>query len=142
MLNIKGLWTGTLVYGKEYGGYAGHELHFDMELDQENERIWGKALDTGGKGMNTDPATIEGQLGSAKINFVKQYESLHYALLGKTIINKSRKGPLIHYTGTYDAASDMFSGKWKIETNMKLFWLIPYSTIATGTWKMWPKASR
>jgi hypothetical protein len=142
ILEINGKWTGTLVYGKIYGPDAGKELHFEMEIAQENDQISGMAIDVRGEGASPDSATINGQVGPSEIKFVKQYASLHYMQGGKMVIDRSQKGPLIHYTGTFDEATGTFSGIWKMRMAIKLFfWKIPLPFHADGTWKIARKAA-
>jgi len=136
-MNITGQWAGTIIYGKEYRTHFNKELYFDMDINQENEKISGTTTDTGGFGMSPDKATIIGKMTNNKINFIKQYSSMHsYGSDGKTIVDKSKRGPEINYSGVYNEGENSFIGDWKMTVKVKIFWLIPLKMSASGTWMM------
>ena len=76
-MNINGKWTGTIIYGKEYRVHQNKEVYFDLDINQDAEKIKGTAIDIGGFGTNPDPAKIIGTVVDKKINFIKQYASNH-----------------------------------------------------------------
>lgn len=137
-INLSGYWIGTLIYGKEYRNHAGKELHFTMNLVHYNNEVAGTALDTGGTGMSPDEANILGTFHNNTINFYKQYASLHYYTgSGDTAIDRSKKGPLINYTGTFDPVNETFYGEWKIRLKLSVWGIhIPLPIKSTGTWTM------
>jgi len=137
-MDVIGKWTGTIIFGKNYREHQNKALYFDLELTQNNEFITGKATDTGGIGVNPDPALINGKIVADKIQFIKQYESRHYFdNSGNVIIDKSKKGPEISYKGTYNAVDQTFYGNWKIVVKVKIFGIVPILIEnGTGTWRM------
>lgn len=135
-MDFNGNWTGTIVYGRKYRETHGKELYFDMALAHIGDHISGTASDTGGTGVNPDPAEINGVVTGNSIRFVKQYASYHYLIGGKSINDKSRKGPQIFYSGTYDAAQESFAGEWTIKGKARFLGLIPVNYTVGGTWTM------
>lgn len=136
MININGNWTGTITYGKEYWKFKGKELYFDMELAQHGEEFKGTAIDIGGWGISPDQAIVEGSITGNKIDFAKQYSSLHYFSNGKVKIDPSAKGNIIAYSGVFDEVTQTFQGEWVIRGKVKLFGFIPIHYKNTGTWTM------
>lgn len=137
-LNLNGQWTGTIQYGKEYSQHAGKELYFDLELMQYGDEIAGTAYDTGGVGASPDSANILGTYQDNRINFLKQYTSSHYYDRDNsdTKIDRSKKGPIIKYSGFYNDSEKTFTGDWVIRMTVNLFWIIPLPFKNTGTWTM------
>ena len=137
-LNLSGSWSGTLIYGKEYRNHAGKELHFNMNLVHYKNEVAGTARDTGGTGASPDESNILGVFQNNTISFHKQYVSLHYYTNnGDTAIDRSRKGPLINYTGTFNPQEQLFYGEWEMRLILNVFGIrIPISRKATGTWTM------
>lgn len=136
-MNINGKWKGTVIYGKEYREHMNSELYFEVEITQNNELFTGIAIDTGGVGTSPDKANLNGRFDGKEISFVKQYESYHYSnRKWETIIDKTRSGPEIKYTGSYNEKEQCFCGDWIIRSTAKLlgFILIKYKN--TGTWVM------
>jgi hypothetical protein len=134
-MNLSGQWTGTIIYGSEYGHLAGKSLQFDLEITQKDKKIRGISNDIGGVGINPDPADIEGELIGSKLNFVKQYRTMQLSD-GRNTIDKSRKGPKIIYFGKYDDDVKEFIGTWNMSIMRKFFGLIPINRQSAGTWKM------
>lgn len=135
-MNVQGKWTGTIIYGKEYRVHQNKEVYFDLDINQDTDQITGIAMDIGGFATNPDPAKIIGTVVGNGINFIKQYASRHTFKNGQTVIDKSRPGPEINYTGIYDESSNSFNGNWEITFTFKLFWLIPIRQSGGGTWSM------
>jgi hypothetical protein len=136
-MDMNGQWTGTIIYGKEYGDHQNKELYFDVDLIQNNKNITGKSIDINGVGMSPDPALIKGKIVSKKIQFIKQYLSWHAFENAGIKIDKSVKGPQIRYTGTYHEVNQTFIGNWTIIKKVKLFGIIPTEkSNGTGTWNM------
>ncbi len=137
-INLSGQWTGTIIYGKGYGQFAGKELYFDLDVIQYRDEIAGTAVDIGGAGTSPDSANILGTFRDNKINFIKQYLSSHYYLqTGDTKIDKSRKGPQIKYSGIYNEKTGTFFGNWVLNTRLLIFGLtIPVPLKNSGTWTM------
>ena len=52
-MNINGKWTGTIIYGKEYRVHQNKEVYFDLDINQDAEKIKGTAIDIGGFGNCT-----------------------------------------------------------------------------------------
>jgi hypothetical protein len=141
-INLSGKWTGVIVYGKKYRKFQGQELFFDAELIQENNSISGTAIDVGGTGMSPDMAVISGAFSSNIISFIKRYKSLHYLdEKGEAIIEKTREGDNIFYSGVYDEATGTFKGNWEYRLTYKIFGIIPFKYIVGGTWTMTRKLS-
>jgi hypothetical protein len=136
-LNLNGRWTGVIVYGYRYRRLQGKNLYFDLEITQDNNEITGTSIDTGGQGVSPDPAKIKGTIHNYFISFIKQYSSYHYSdLNGDVIIDRTRLGSEIFYTGLYNETEKEFSGDWKLIHKAKLFGIIPIKLSATGTWTM------
>lgn len=136
-MNIEGLWTGELTYGKMYRKHAGAKLQFEMDLVQNRNVISGTASDISGVGVNEFGATIQGKINGNSIEFVKQYKFAHYYQAGgKTKLDKSRKGSEILYKGEYNDAKQQFEGTWKISSKFKILGFIPYTFVSSGTWVM------
>src|SRR4030095_2739846 len=114
-MDIQGEWTGVITYGSEYRKYRDKELFFEMEIVQNADRISGKAIDTGGVGVSPDAAIINGTFKDKKIDFIKQYASLHYYHNGNTKIDKSRSGFEISYFGEFNEFEQTFVGNWIIK---------------------------
>jgi hypothetical protein len=134
--NATGNWTGTITYGKGYTSTRGKELYFDLQLIQQQEFITGIAKDTGGTGMSPDPAEINGTFTANRIRFVKQYATSHYFTENGTRFNRSQKGHIIHYTGSFDPAKQTFAGEWRINYKTFILWIIPVTRFSGGTWTM------
>jgi len=134
--NINGKWTGTIIYGDKYTEQKGKELYFDMGISQEGELITGISIDVGGTGMSPDSATISGSFKGSIISFTKQYSSLHYFNKGESVVDKSKSGHKIYYTGLYDNNQQTFKGDWEYRVRYKIFWIFPYILVAGGTWNM------
>jgi hypothetical protein len=100
--NISGQWTGIITYGKNYGKNRNKQLYFDLEIQQDGEKINGTAIDIEGVDTSPDSAKISGAFINSQISFIKQYSSLHYYNKGKTKIDKSRLGNEIYYFGVYN----------------------------------------
>src|SRR5215213_5134974 len=113
-MDVQGKWTGVIVYDKVPRSHRGKEVYFEMDIYQDGGQISGEALDTGGVGVNSDPATINGTINDKKIAFVKRYSSLHYFQNGKSKVDKSRKGYEIFYLGEFDEQERMFKGEWTV----------------------------
>jgi hypothetical protein len=140
-MNITGKWEGTITYGKEYQALQNKELFFDIDILQNNDKITGTSIDTGGVGTSPDSASIKGTMVGNEINFIKQYSSRHsYNRNGQTTIDKSQPGHEIKYTGFYDENKKSFSGSWTITVLNKILWVIPIKFSASGTWLMLKKA--
>jgi hypothetical protein len=135
-MNMNGEWEGTIVYGKEYKGHAGKELFFEMYLTHDFDTIIGESVDVAGVGVSPDKATIKGTVSKNTINFIKQYETHHYFEGRETMIDSTRKGPEIEYMGMYNPLDKIFMGKWKIQGEMKLFGMFPFTFNSTGIWTM------
>jgi hypothetical protein len=138
-MNIEGKWTGTIVYGKEYGKHSNKELFFDLEIIQDSDKISGNAMDIRGAGSSPDPATINGTIDGTSIKFIKQYSSWHYYYKGATKVDKSRAGSEIHYSGQWMENEQRFKGDWIIYSKVKIFGIFPYKYHCTGTWTMFRK---
>ena len=137
MIDLTGLWKGTIVYGKGYKQYIGKELYFDMDIIQYGNEIAGTAKDTGGVGMSPDSAQILGSIINNKITFLKQYSSFHYQTAdGGVKVNKNFAGPMINYNGSFDAATEAFTGHWNIKLKYRLFGIIPLTLKCSGIWMM------
>jgi hypothetical protein len=134
--NINGKWTGTIIYGQKYLEHSGKELYFDLDITQENESIKGIAIDTGGTGISPDAASISGSFSKNTVSFIKQYKNHHYYDKGKTVVDESRPGYEIYYTGIYDEAQKTFEGNWEYRVTYKILWIIPYKHVFGGTWNM------
>lgn len=134
-MDITGIWSGTIVYGKMYRGHAGKEMVFEMTIEQETQTITGSSRDISGEGLNNDLATIRGSVANNKIEFIKQYPSLHLYQKGKTKIDSSHRGKEISYTGLYDSESHVFTGTWKFSNSKKLLGFIPLRG-PSGKWIM------
>lgn len=136
-MNINGKWKGTVTYGKEYREHKNSELYFEVEISQNNELFTGIAIDTGGVGTSPDKANLNGKFDGKEISFVKQYESRHYPNRNwEIIIDKSRSGPEIYYSGRYNEKEECFSGDWIIRLQAKFLGFIPINYKNTGTWVM------
>jgi hypothetical protein len=135
-MDVQGLWTGTVIYGKEYRNLKGQAMHFEMEIFQTGNRIHGNANDIHGTGTSPDTATIQGEISEKEINFIKQYKSTHYYNKGTTRLDKSKPGPEIKYSGCFDEKENIFKGEWILHGTFKLLGLIPIKYINTGTWIM------
>lgn len=136
IVDIQGKWKGIIVYGKGYEESIGEELFFELDILQDEDNIAGKAIDTLGEGASPDPAKIRGVFRNNKINFIKQYESRHYNLNGKLVVDKLESGPEIQYSGDFDPLNNTFTGNWKIETRLKKFWVFHWMHVCGGTWTM------
>jgi len=134
--NINGKWTGTIIYGEKYADQKGQELYFDMDIIQEGELINGISVDVGGKGISPDSATVSGTFKTNIISFIKRYDSLHYFNKGKTVVDKSKPGHEIYYTGLYNETNKTFKGDWEYRVRYKILWIFPYTIVAGGTWNM------
>ena len=135
-MNINGSWTGVITYGKEYREYENKELFFDAEIKQKENNFSGISTDTAGVGINSDNAILNGTVLNKEIEFLKQYDSYHYYQKGQTVIDRSRKGPIIQYKGIFDEEDDCFKGEWHIEMRYKLLFFIPLKYKCTGKWEM------
>jgi len=136
-LNLNGRWTGVIVFGNRYRQLQGKNLYFDLEITQDNNKITGTSIDTGGQGASPDPANIKGTIDDNFISFIKQYSSYHYYdLNGQVIVDRTRLGPEIFYTGLYNETENEFSGDWKLIHKLKLFGITLFKLSATGLWTM------
>jgi hypothetical protein len=86
-------------------------------------------------GLNSEPATITGSIINNKIEFIKQYPTLHFYEKGETKTDPSQKGKEISYFGSYDIQSHVFTGVWKYSNTKKLLWIIPLKN-PSGKWIM------
>jgi hypothetical protein len=136
MMNVQGKWKGTIIYGKVYRSAANRELYFEAEISQMDEILTGTATDTGGLGVNPDPASIVGAVSGNRISFVKQYPTRHFMVGGKTIFNRKKKGPEIRYNGEFNPETQTFAGTWLIKQVTKLLGFIPITMEGSGTWTM------
>ncbi|MCE3226738.1 MAG: hypothetical protein K0S32_1289 [Bacteroidetes bacterium] len=136
-MDLNGKWSGTVVYGKGYGGYEGKELYFDFDLIQNGKEIAGTAFDTGGVGMSPDQAQLFGTFENNQFEFLKQYDSLHYySNEGEVTVDKTQKGPLIKYSGIYNTNTDTFSGFWFMKVRVLILWIIPWTINCGGIWSL------
>jgi len=135
-MDINGFWTGIINLEKGYRKYSNNEIVFDLEINQKGQKFEGVSIDVKGFGINTDPAKIEGELENTRIKFVKQYESLHYLKGGEKIIDKSRKGPEIYYSGKYNEKEKRFEGEWHMNPKQWIFGIIPMRIKGSGIWQM------
>ena len=136
-LNLNGHWTGVIVYGYRYRQLQGKNLYFDLEITQDNNEITGTSIDTGGQGVSPDPANIKGTIENNFINFIKQYSSYHYNDLNwQVVVDRTRLGSEIFYTGLYNEIENEFSGDWKLIHKVKLFGIVLFKLSATGSWTM------
>ena len=137
VININGHWAFVLVYGPEYEEDAGKEIYFDAEFIQDNDTFSGTGIDTGGHGINPDPAIINGFLDGDEISFVKQYASKHYTgENGEIIVEKNIPGPEINYFGTYNKRDNTFNGDWDIVIGTEQVGGSWFDYSCTGTWYM------
>jgi hypothetical protein len=136
-IQLNGIWSGIITYGKEYRRYAGSELHFEFEITQDGSNFTGTGRDTRGFGFTIDPATIRGYVNGNDVRFIKQYSTYNYfTWKWKSRTVPSRPGPLIDYAGTFNPLDGTISGNWIIRGKVRLFWLIPLRFKCTGTWTM------
>jgi hypothetical protein len=133
---ITGKWNGVIIYGPKYRQFAGKELYFEADFEQTKDSFHGIAKDTGGTGVNPDKATISGSLTPNSITFIKRYDSLHYQDNDQIIIDKTRPGYDIYYSGNYDEGEGVFKGTWEYRIEYWLFGLIPRRYVGGGTWTM------
>lgn len=137
MKNHEGNWTGVIHLGKKYRLHKNKEIYFDLEMQQDGNNIMGTSIDTGGFGASPDPAKINGNIIDQNIYFVKQYSSRHFLNRnGEMIVDKSRPGPEIFYTGIFNEQGNNFNGDWIMKIKVKLFRLFPLTFKLGGTWTM------
>ena len=135
--NLNGKWSGTIVYGDDYGEQSGKELYFDMELIQEKNRFKGSSTDIGGIGMSEDSSDINGTIRDNVISFVKRYIRYHHFANDGTVNYKSEPGPKIYYIGEYDETTNSIKGIWQYRIPIKFLTIITYKNIVFGgTWNM------
>jgi hypothetical protein len=134
-MNLTGIWTGTIVYGKMYRNHAGKEMIFEMKLVQENQEITGTCRDVSGVGLNSEPATIKGSIVKNNIEFIKQYPTLHYYQKSETKTDPLQKSKEIRYFGSYDIQSHVFTGVWEYINTKKLLGIFSLKN-PSGKWTM------
>ncbi|AEV32284.1 hypothetical protein Oweho_1284 [Owenweeksia hongkongensis DSM 17368] len=127
--------TGSLMYGDEYGEDVGQEVLFELELERSNSEFSGVSRDISGFGVNESPALVKGSLVNDRISFIKQYQSFHYAEK-QTSSNRFLKGPKILYNGTLDQNTGEFYGTWKMPAKTLFFGLIKLTYPSSGSWRM------
>jgi hypothetical protein len=77
-IEISGTWSGELTYGEEYGpDLQNKKLKFRLILKEDEGDITGECIDTGGTGIITEPASINGFIEDDMISFVKQYPTFY-----------------------------------------------------------------
>lgn len=135
-LRINAKWTGTIIYGEKYAELKGKELYFEMEIIQSGELITGTSVDIGGIGISPDSAIISGSLKANTISFIKRYNSFHYFDKGEIVVDKSKLGHEIYYTGLYNETQQTFQGTWEYRLRYKIFLILPRTYILGGTWSM------
>ena len=135
-LNMQGKWTGVIVFGKEYPEHIGEKLYFEAEIFQDGNMIRGTAIDSAGVGVSPDPTSISGTCSNNRISFIKQYSSMHFFNNGEVIVDKTKRGFKIHYTGEFDDNDMSFKGNWIIKSWAWILGIIPIRYINTGTWTM------
>ncbi|WP_417591735.1 hypothetical protein [Owenweeksia hongkongensis] len=60
--------TGSLMYGDEYGEDVGQEVLFELELERSNSEFSGVSRDISGFGVNESPALVKGSLVNDRIS--------------------------------------------------------------------------
>ncbi len=136
--NFSGKWSGEIVFGPGYERHTNRRLYFELDLIQSGNEISGTAEDVGGYGQSPYPGTFKGKVENGEIEFVKQYLFAHQLINNEIIVDKSKPGFPITYTGKYEEANDTFSGDWIIKIPFKLFGIIPlgYSDYGSGKWSI------
>lgn len=139
LTDISGNWQGKIIYGEAYGNEAGEILYFDMVMEQDGESITATSADTGGYGVNEDPADIEGMFINNEIEFIKKYKTSiqQFRDKGEIVFRKITPGPNIYYTGIYDPKTEIFTGEWTfVKKKSFLSLVINRNERGEGTWSM------
>jgi hypothetical protein len=137
-IEISGTWSGELTYGEEYGpDLQNKKLKFRLILKEDEGDITGECIDTGGTGIITEPASINGFIEDDMISFVKQYPTF-YIIDPKGEIKEipEREPPEFNYSGYYNAENGTFEGDWHVVYEIKqlTFGFAEYAL--SGTWMM------
>lgn len=132
--HLTGTWKGSITYGAEYGAFTGERVRFEMNIDQQENKISGVSFDTEGTGVNPTSAIINGKIKASILVFTKQYKSYHYLSENGVVIQHDRLGLKISYIGYIHPEGKLVSGTWKFK---KLFFgLLPFGSQGSGTWEM------
>jgi len=136
-LQIEGNWKGEIQYSAKHGTPASASLFFALTIKGNAQEFHGIAQDLYGYGLNPDAAKLKGTMQGSHIYFTKQYPSYHYAYRGRHRIHKGMKGPIIRYTGIWNAETQIFEGKWHIRNWMYFLGIIPIPNRTEGIWTMY-----
>ena len=107
-----GEWRGSYTYGEGYReSIKGRTVDFVIEMEVENGNLKGVSREE-----NKEPATINGFIFDDFIGFVHQYP-VKYSLNenGESVIDVTRTGSRVFYSGLFDDKTGRFRGIWRIE---------------------------
>lgn len=111
-MNFYGEWTGNYTYGDGYReSIKGRTVDFVIEMEVENGNLKGVSREE-----NKEAATINGFIVDDFIGFVHQYP-VKYSLNenGESLVDVTKAGSRVFYTGLFDDKTGRFRGIWRIE---------------------------
>ena len=140
MESISGEWSGHFTYGPGYDKLRGTSVPFTLFLeDLGDDQFKGTCIDEETIERKIPPAAVKGFLEDNYVSFIKQYENLFKMdKQGNKVPVKSLEVPELRYEGSWDPATELFTGIWELEGKMTLFG-IGFShnrIIGEGTWEM------
>lgn len=107
-----GEWSGSYTYGQGYKeSIKGKSTGFLIQMKAENGSLKGTSKEEG-----KEAATINGFIIDNFINFVHQYP-IKYSFneKGEVVVDSTKLGSRIYYTGLFDQMTNSFKGIWRIE---------------------------
>ncbi len=112
--HLTGKWTGIIIYGADYENQKDEKLFFVADLTIEDGNIFGSSKDLNQK-VDTGIAIITGFIDNDLVSFIKRYEfEFYFDEKGNTIIDKTKPGPPITYTGVYNSQTNSIEGHWEV----------------------------
>ena len=114
---FSGVWVGYYDYGPLYSEkYNGKKVDFFVNITLQDGELNGISEEEVTKLYMEKPAILTGFIEGRLISFIKQYPYYYWLDEKDEIqIDRSRKHPAIHYTGTFDPATNTFIGDWEME---------------------------
>jgi hypothetical protein len=107
-----GGWSGYYIYGSGYKDTVkGKTVDFEIRMDVEHGVMKGISKEEG-----KEPAEISGFIFDQFVGFTHRYP-VHYFInaKGESIVDASKPGSKVFYSGLYDYKTSSFRGIWRIE---------------------------
>ena len=138
---LTGKWVGQYTYGEGYESVTQESCPFEMDIIHDGFTLKGTCFEEKYKDILKSPATIEGSFEKSHISFIKKYPSqLAIDGSGETMVDDSKTGVPIHYTGSLTkklfSRRYIFAGQWSMNEKLDFGGGVSKYITLSGTWSM------